>query len=266
MTLPAAPAWIGDWTVGTRLVRVDGATGVGERHGAISQGAVVYVECDALADGSCAARLIDVRQSAPRGCRAISFEGIVERLPEDGLGGVWTVSGMTVRVHASAAVDESQAGVARGVAVSVDGDVQPDGSVSASTIETRAGGCGEPGAPPTTAVAAAIVPVAASPEGSSGVLIRVREALADGTDREELRVVVGSLRPRSIYGVTINEQHVGTVMTDGAGDGQLLLSRATPPGMRPVRGAPGPAGGPLRVEVLEPGGHVIARGELESPT
>lgn len=58
-------------------------------------------------------------------------------MPEVRLIGTWQVGGTTVQVTETTEVDQEMGSLAVGVAVEVEGKVQPDGSILASEIEVE---------------------------------------------------------------------------------------------------------------------------------
>ncbi|HUK12563.1 MAG TPA: DUF5666 domain-containing protein [Thermoanaerobaculaceae bacterium] len=95
----------------------------------------------------------EVAPSAP--APKVEFKGVVESLPPGGgLVGDWKVSGRTVHVTPSTAVDQAGGAVAPGATVEVEGAGEPDGTVNADTVHVvapaggagAAGGQGEAGA------------------------------------------------------------------------------------------------------------------------
>lgn len=65
------------------------------------------------------------------------LDGIVEALPATGLVGTWQVSGTTVQVTETTEIDQMMGSVGVGIAVEVEGAVQPDGSILASEVEVE---------------------------------------------------------------------------------------------------------------------------------
>ena len=65
------------------------------------------------------------------------LDGVIEVLPATGMVGVWQVSGKTVQVTETTEIDEAMGAVGVGVAVEVEGDTQPDGSILATEIEVE---------------------------------------------------------------------------------------------------------------------------------
>jgi hypothetical protein len=61
----------------------------------------------------------------------------IKVMPEVGLIGTWQVGGTTVQVTETTEVDQEMGSLAVGVAVEVEGEVQPDGSILASEIEVE---------------------------------------------------------------------------------------------------------------------------------
>lgn len=138
--LPDTQGWIGEWTVGGRVVRVTAATRIEQRAGPPEVGIYVKVEGPARADGSIDATKIETSMRGGGGVRLEKFRGVVESLPSSpGLIGEWTVGGRTVRVAATTTIKQKHGPVAVGVTVEVEGIPQNDGSFLAVEIETQNG-------------------------------------------------------------------------------------------------------------------------------
>jgi Domain of unknown function (DUF5666) len=65
------------------------------------------------------------------------LDGVIEALPASGLVGTWQVSGRTIRVTEATEIDQEMGSVDVGVAVEVEGEEQPDGSIVASEVEVE---------------------------------------------------------------------------------------------------------------------------------
>ena len=65
------------------------------------------------------------------------LDGVIEALPESGKVGTWQVSGKMVQVTEMTAIDEAMGLIGVGIAVEVEGEAQPDGSILASEIEVE---------------------------------------------------------------------------------------------------------------------------------
>ncbi|MBX3278012.1 MAG: hypothetical protein KF868_08435 [Acidobacteria bacterium] len=136
--LPDTQGWIGEWTVGGRVVRVTAATRIDQRAGPPEVGIYVKVEGPARADGSIDAAKVETSMRGGGGVRLEKFRGVVESLPSSpGLIGDWTVGGRTVRVTATTTIKQKHGPVAVGVTVEVEGIAQNDGSFVAVEIETQ---------------------------------------------------------------------------------------------------------------------------------
>ena len=66
-----------------------------------------------------------------------SFTAAIETLPASGLIGDWRVGGKTVHVTAATTINQEHGAVAIGVTVEVKGTTQSDGSINATSIETK---------------------------------------------------------------------------------------------------------------------------------
>ena len=65
------------------------------------------------------------------------LDGVIETLPATGLVGAWQVSGRTVQVTDATEIDQEMGSIDVGVAVEIEGEAQPDGSILASEIEVE---------------------------------------------------------------------------------------------------------------------------------
>src|SRR5215831_14850598 len=94
--LPNTAGFIGDWTIGGRIVHVTSSTQINTEDGAVAVGKLVEVEGCRRTDGSIDAAKIEVEENERLDC--IEFEGVIEHLPTTGLIGDWTVSGRVIHV------------------------------------------------------------------------------------------------------------------------------------------------------------------------
>jgi|GEM_PF-2820404 len=135
---------IGDWIVGETRVRVLAGTEIENDRGPVALGVCLKVEGRRQADGSVLAEEIEVR-SAAGGCASRSnrddddeaeFEGIVQNRPADPGLGLWLISGRTVIVDESTAVDFDDAddGLV-GSCVEVEGSFVEGGAILASSLD-----------------------------------------------------------------------------------------------------------------------------------
>jgi len=67
----------------------------------------------------------------------IELEGIIQKLPSDGLIGIWRVSEKTVIVTDATVIKEDDGPVKLGAKVEVEGSLESDGSIDAKEIETE---------------------------------------------------------------------------------------------------------------------------------
>ena len=65
------------------------------------------------------------------------IDGVVEAMPATGLIGTWQVGGRTVQVTEATEIDQVMGSIGVGIAVEVEGEAQPDGSILASEIEVE---------------------------------------------------------------------------------------------------------------------------------
>ena len=88
-------------------------------------------------------------QSWNRGGRQIVFRGVIEDLPASGLVGDWRVDGRVIHVSSGTRIRQQHWALGTGALVQLHGWQQPDGSIDASSIDTKnprsAGGPEHPG-------------------------------------------------------------------------------------------------------------------------
>lgn len=138
--LPATQGWIGDWTVGGRVVHVTVNTEIKQSAGPPTLGVYVKVDGTVRADGSIDATKVETKMRGGGGVQLDKFRGVIESLPSGpGLIGDWRVGGRVVRVTATTAIKQKHGPVAVGVTVEVEGIPQNDGSLAAVEIETQNG-------------------------------------------------------------------------------------------------------------------------------
>ena len=66
----------------------------------------------------------------------IELEGVIQQLPVGRLLGIWMVSERAVFVTEATVIEEEDGPIRVGAKVDVEGFVQPDGSITATNIET----------------------------------------------------------------------------------------------------------------------------------
>ena len=140
----------GDWTVGGIIVSVSEATEIHQDRGPLTIGACIEVEDGELqSDNSIVAHEIEVTSSGA-GCRPhkpdeveeVSFLGVVQELPGDGVTGEWRIAGRTVLVT-SATILDLLGDPEVEMCVKVKGVLLPDGAVLAKQItQGEFGACG----------------------------------------------------------------------------------------------------------------------------
>ena len=137
--LPSTPGFIGDWTVGRKVVHVTSTTIINQENGKVAVGAFVEVRGTLNQDGSFTATRIEVGLGSIGGLPTF-FVGTIDELPSTpNRIGDWKVSGKVVHVTASTEINQDNGPIAVGVIVKVTGLVQADLSINASEIETRSG-------------------------------------------------------------------------------------------------------------------------------
>ncbi len=135
-TLPNTAGFIGDWTVGGRIVHVTPATQIDTTEGAVAVGHLVEVEGCRRADGSIDAARIEVEE-ADELLECLEFDGVIESLPASGLVGDWTVSGRVIHVTSNTLIKVESGAVVVGAFVEIEGCPRADGSIDAGKIEVE---------------------------------------------------------------------------------------------------------------------------------
>ncbi len=199
--------------------------------------------------------------------REAAFCAVIEALPPSRAIGEWRASGVTVRAGAATAIDETQGGVARGVSVLVEGETEPDGSVTATRIAVHAAGCDAlPGAAPgaqgtATADYLAVGALNGHRQGAAGVAI----ALIRG-DAHEVTLGVRGLEPDRPYVLVIDGTAAASITASESG---LIHAEMSDPPVDDGIALPDsllPVSGLLRVELVDSSGAVVVSGELRDAT
>ncbi|HWQ31812.1 MAG TPA: DUF5666 domain-containing protein [Blastocatellia bacterium] len=132
--LPSTPNRVGDWKVSGRTVHVTAMTHIEQENGPVAVGATVRVQGLVQPDLTINALEIETR---PGFSLETKFIGKIESLPDTpDRTGDWKVSGRTVHVSSATTINQSDAPVAVGTIVKVEGTLQSDGSLNATKIET----------------------------------------------------------------------------------------------------------------------------------
>lgn len=135
-TLPSG-GLIGNWVVNGTTVQVTQSTELPDQ-GSVAVGATVQVEGVLQSDGSILATSIDLAEaSGDDSYGTVELKGVVQSMPSGGLVGDWVVSGVTVHVTDTTQIDTGAGTPAVGSSVEVKGLGQPDGSVTALTLEVQ---------------------------------------------------------------------------------------------------------------------------------
>ncbi len=261
--LPATTGWIGDWTVGSTTVHVTATTEIDQGAGAVAVGAMVRVEGQLGADGSVTATSIEVMAPPPGTQGTTVLCGAITTLPTSGLVGDWVVGNTTVHVDASTVLDQQQASFAVGVTVLVRGQAESDGSMTAVSIKAQAGGCGDPGGLASSLFA--VLHLTATPDapaGAEGVAVTRHFTFADGADRQDLKVGVEGLLPRTDYAVVVDGVAAAVITTGDDGEGNLFLSTAGMAGAEPLPAALQPVEDLKTVSVNAPSGTPVLTGDF----
>ena len=233
-TLPSI-GLVGDWTVSKVVVHVDTSTEIDQSDGRLQVGATVKVEGTLQQDGSVNATKIQVKKPQGDMRKTVSFCGIVESLPDPLPVGEWKVSGVIVHVDASTIIDETKGMVALQTPVRVKGAVQPDLSINVTEIVVKEATCGGFNQPASMTFSILhLMPTADAPGEAQGVVLTRKVTFVDGSVREDLKVAVERLLPKTSYEVMINSFNAGPIMTNDEGEGHLFLSTADIPGAEPL--------------------------------
>jgi uncharacterized protein (TIGR03437 family) len=140
----------GEWTVGGIIVHVSGATEIQQDRGPLTIGACVQVEDgDLQPDNSIVAHEVEVTSSGagckrrePEDVEEVSFRGLIQELPPDGVIGEWRVAGRIVLVTSSTILDLAGDPQVE-MCVKVSGVLLPDDVVLARKItQAEFGACG----------------------------------------------------------------------------------------------------------------------------
>ena len=137
---------IGDWMVSGTTVHVSASTQVRQDDGPAVTGACVEVKGQPLADTSVNAS--EVRTQKAEDCgqakqnNNVDFTAAVQSMPS-GTSGDWTIGGRTVHVTAATQVKQEHGTIAVGSCVEVKGQLNADGTIAASEIDSEQGSsCG----------------------------------------------------------------------------------------------------------------------------
>ncbi len=145
-TLPAS-GLTGDWKVAGTTVRVTAQTEIEQKGGPVTVGSCVEVKGTRNADGSIAAKEIEV-SSGMGGCRAsmpgmrkeeIEFRGTVQTAAA-AASQVWTISGRKVTVSGTTQVTPNGRALATGMCVEVKGQLETDNTITASRVQILGSG------------------------------------------------------------------------------------------------------------------------------
>ena len=184
-----------------------------------------------LASGTFAA----VPDAVVMGRGHVTFFGVIEVLPGEGLIGEWTVTGVKVHVTDQTTIDEHQGAADVGATVKVKGELQADLSVAASRIDVMNRPAPPHGPPQEKSFAVLhLTATEAAPPDAAGVVVTRTFTYADGSLREDLKVGLSGLVPETEHEVFVDGVLAGVVLTDEDGDGHLFLSTAGQPGAEPL--------------------------------
>jgi hypothetical protein len=169
---------------------------------------------------------------------SVTFVGVIQTLPEEGLIGEWTVAGVKVNVTDQTTIDQGQGEAIVGAVVKVKGELQTDLSVTASRVDVMKLPTPPHGPPQEKSFAVLHLTATDAAPDAAGVVVTRTFTYADGSAREDLKVGVCHLVPDTEYGVFVFvdeiEVPVGVIDTDEDGEGHLFLSTAGQPGAEPL--------------------------------
>ncbi len=132
------PDFIGDWTVGERIVHVTADTKIEQEKGRVQVGALVEVEGILRNDRSVDARRIEVKHVFNDTLNYVRFFGTITALPDNNtLIGDWTVGGRVVHVTQRTRIRTEHGAPRIGAFVEVEGNQRSDDSVDAFRIEVE---------------------------------------------------------------------------------------------------------------------------------
>ena len=189
--------------------------------------------------------------------------GVVTSLPPAGPIGDWQIGDTTVHVVAATVVNQQEGDAAVGVTVRVRGRIEGDGSITAAEIKVQAGGCGDSGG--LTSSLFAVLHLNATPDApaaAEGVVVTRHFTFADGSDRQDLKVGVEGLLPRTAYEVIVDAVSAGVITTNDGGEGRLFLSTAGMVGADPLPAALQPVEDLKTVRVNAPSGTPVLTGDF----
>lgn len=127
----------GDWTVDGHTVHVAAATRLKQEQATAALNAFVDVKGILLGDGTINATEIEV-EAAPGSSRQFDFHGFIDKLPDSGLIGDWTVDGHTIHVAGDTHVHQENGIAAENAFVRVTGMLLADGSIAAKDVRVEA--------------------------------------------------------------------------------------------------------------------------------
>ena len=122
----------GTWTISGRSVLVTSTTAINEAKGLVEVGARVHV-LGQIEDEQIVATRITVLSCSHGSCQYVSFTGVIEAMPPEGLFGEWTISGRQVEVNERTRVVRAHLAQV-GVPVAVGAIRQQDGTLVATWL------------------------------------------------------------------------------------------------------------------------------------
>ena len=139
------PQPIGNWTVGGKTVTVTASTAfTAGQLASIPVNSVLAVSGILNADGSVTALRISLENTPPPPSSGYDLHGAITSLPTGSLIGNWVVGTVTVQVTATTALPAVTTGIVVGAQVDVQGTLQTNGRVIATSIRvagSRREGC-----------------------------------------------------------------------------------------------------------------------------
>lgn len=125
-------AGVGSWVLSSIKLNVNADTLLGDKPAKVA-GLIAHAAAQTQEDGSLLAKRLRVMWAEQQRPAFVKFDGVIEKLPEAGLRGEWTVGGKTVLVSPSTRINQEKGLAVVGAEVNVAG-VQDDGKVVAHQI------------------------------------------------------------------------------------------------------------------------------------
>jgi hypothetical protein len=181
----------------------------------------------------------------------LQFEGIIERLPSQGLIGNWTVSGRTVQVNNSTKIDQEKGLAVIGATVEVKGYSSAD-VVEAAEVEVKS----SPAATDVDKEIRLAPTPAAGPEAEG----RARVKASGG--REQLEIEAKGLTPSARYMILVDGFNLGSFSADSSGRLRQAWSSAPEPEKLLLPDQLRPVANIRRIEIANSSNAVVLSGSF----